>query len=42
VLPDDELDLEARRRSTSLYLPTGIVPMFPLELAAGSDEFGTG
>lgn len=35
VLPDDELDLEARRRSTSLYLPTGMVPMFPLELAAG-------
>jgi exoribonuclease-2 len=35
VSPDDELDLEARRRSTSLYLPTGMVPMFPLELAAG-------
>ncbi len=35
VLPGDELDLEARRRSTSLYLPTGMVPMFPPELATG-------
>jgi exoribonuclease II len=35
VSPDDELDMEARRRSTTLYLPTGMVPMFPLELAAG-------
>jgi len=35
VLPDDELDLEARRRSTSLYLPTGMIPMFPPELATG-------
>ena len=33
--PGDELDLEARRRSTSLYLPTGMVPMFPSELATG-------
>ncbi|MDY7012932.1 MAG: ribonuclease R family protein [Cyanobacteriota bacterium] len=31
----DELDLEARRRSTSLYLPTGTVPMFPQDLATG-------
>ncbi|WP_265265339.1 ribonuclease catalytic domain-containing protein [Spirulina subsalsa] len=31
----DELDLEARRRSTSLYLPTGMIPMFPKELATG-------
>jgi exoribonuclease-2 len=31
----DELDLEARRRSTSLYLPTGTIPMFPQELATG-------
>ncbi|CAG9464720.1 unnamed protein product [Pedinophyceae sp. YPF-701] len=29
------LDLEARRRSTTMYLPTGIIPMFPLCLAAG-------
>ena len=35
VEPGDELDLEARRRSTSLYLPTGMVPMFPPELATG-------
>lgn len=35
VLPGDELDLEARRRSTTVYLPTGMVPMFPSELATG-------
>ena len=35
VAPEDELDLEARRRSTSLYLPTGMVSMFPKELATG-------
>ena len=35
VLPGDELDLEARRRSTSLYLPTGMISMFPPELATG-------
>ena len=35
VDPGDELDLEARRRSTSLYLPTGMVSMFPTELATG-------
>ncbi|MBE7380443.1 MAG: VacB/RNase II family 3'-5' exoribonuclease [Leptolyngbya sp. SIO1E4] len=35
ILPGDDLDLEARRRCTTLYLPTGMVPMFPLELAAG-------
>lgn len=33
--PGDELDLEARRRSTTLYLPTGMIPMFPAELATG-------
>ncbi len=33
--PGDPLDLEARRRSTSLYLPTGMISMFPVELAAG-------
>jgi exoribonuclease-2 len=33
VAPGDELDLEARRRSTSLYLPTGMISMFPSELA---------
>ncbi len=35
VEPGDELDLEARRRSTSLYLPTGMVSMFPPDLATG-------
>ncbi|NES81111.1 MAG: VacB/RNase II family 3'-5' exoribonuclease, partial [Moorea sp. SIO2B7] len=35
VFPGDELDLEARRRSTSLYLPTGMISMFPEELATG-------
>ena len=35
VLPGDDLDLDARRRCTTLYLPTGMVPMFPIELAAG-------
>ncbi|NJN21209.1 MAG: VacB/RNase II family 3'-5' exoribonuclease [Leptolyngbya sp. RL_3_1] len=35
ILPGDELDLEARRRGTTLYLPTGSVPMFPAALATG-------
>ncbi len=35
VQPEDELDQEARRRSTSLYLPTGMISMFPSELATG-------
>ena len=35
ISPGDELDLEARRRSTSLYLPTGTIPMFPAALATG-------
>jgi exoribonuclease-2 len=35
VKPGDELDMEARRRSTTLYLPTGMIPMFPSELATG-------
>lgn len=33
--PGDELDLEARRRGTTVYLPTGMVPMFPSDLATG-------
>ncbi len=36
LTPGDELDLEARRRTTTLYLPTGMVPMFPSELATGA------
>ena len=35
ISPHDKLDLEARRRSTSLYLPTGMISMFPVELATG-------
>jgi len=35
VSPGDPLDLEARRRSTTLYLPTGMIPMFPPALATG-------
>ncbi|MBD2103710.1 ribonuclease catalytic domain-containing protein [Leptolyngbya sp. FACHB-261] len=31
----DGLEREARRRATSVYLPTGSLPMFPIELAAG-------
>lgn len=35
LMPGDDLDLEARRRCTTVYLPTGMVPMFPIELATG-------
>ncbi|MEM8505087.1 MAG: ribonuclease R family protein [Cyanobacteria bacterium P01_D01_bin.1] len=31
----DILEAEARRRCTTVYLPTGVIPMFPFELAAG-------
>ena len=33
--PGDTLDSEARRRSRTLYLPWGYVPMFSRELARG-------
>lgn len=33
--PGDDLEQEARRRTTTVYLPTGMVPMFPEELATG-------
>ena len=33
--PGSPLDLEAKRRSTSLYLADGVMPMIPLSLAAG-------
>jgi exoribonuclease II len=33
--PGDILDSEARKRCTTVYLPTGAIPMFPFELAAG-------
>ena len=35
VAPGSPLDAEARARSKSLYLPTGVVPMFPKCLAEG-------
>ncbi|NJM85573.1 MAG: RNB domain-containing ribonuclease, partial [Leptolyngbyaceae cyanobacterium RM2_2_21] len=35
LTPGDELELEARRRCTTVYLPTGMVSMFPSELATG-------
>jgi exoribonuclease-2 len=35
LVPDDELDLEARRRGTTVYLPTGMISMFPSALATG-------
>ncbi|NJK39136.1 MAG: VacB/RNase II family 3'-5' exoribonuclease [Oscillatoriales cyanobacterium SM2_3_0] len=35
INPGDQLDLEARRRTTTVYLPTGMIPMFPSDLATG-------
>ncbi len=35
LIPEDELDKEARRRATTVYLPTGMIPMFPAILATG-------
>ncbi len=35
LIPEDELDREARRRGTTVYLPTGMIPMFPAVLATG-------
>ncbi|MGK7910167.1 MAG: ribonuclease catalytic domain-containing protein [Synechococcus sp.] len=35
ILPGSTLDLEARRRATTIYLPDTVIPMFPFELAAG-------
>ncbi|MBW4419148.1 MAG: ribonuclease R [Myxacorys californica WJT36-NPBG1] len=42
LTPGDELDLEARRRSTTIYLPTGMIPMFPPELATGPMSLNQG
>ncbi|NUN63810.1 VacB/RNase II family 3'-5' exoribonuclease [Pseudanabaena biceps] len=33
--PDSALDKDARKRGTSIYLPTGVIPMFPMDLATG-------
>ncbi len=35
LTPGDPLDMEARRRCTTVYLPTGMIPMFPEALATG-------
>nr|MBF2064774.1 VacB/RNase II family 3'-5' exoribonuclease [Calothrix sp. C42_A2020_038] len=35
LIPEDELDLEARKRGSTVYLPTGMIPMFPELLATG-------
>jgi exoribonuclease II len=35
ITPGDALDQEAQRRSTTIYLPTGMIPMFPVELSTG-------
>ncbi|NDJ17086.1 ribonuclease catalytic domain-containing protein [Myxacorys almedinensis] len=42
ITPGDELDLEARRRCTTIYLPTGMIPMFPSELATGDMSLNPG
>jgi exoribonuclease II len=42
LVPGDELDLEARRRTTTIYLPTGMIPMFPPELATGPMSLNPG
>ncbi len=35
LAPEDELDIEARKRGSTVYLPTGMIPMFPEILATG-------
>jgi len=42
LTPGDTLDLEARRRGTTIYLPTGAISMFPVELATGPMSLNTG
>ncbi len=42
LTPGDTLDLEARKRGTTIYLPTGAVSMFPVELATGPMSLNTG
>jgi exoribonuclease II len=42
LMPGDDLDLEARRRITTIYLPTGMIPMFPSELATGPMSLNQG
>ena len=33
--PESALDKDARKRGTSVYLPTGVISMFPMDLATG-------
>ena len=42
VDPGSPLDLEARARARTLYLPFGSVPMFPAALAEGPFSLGSG
>jgi exoribonuclease II len=42
MTPGDNLDLEARKRCTTIYLPTGMVSMLPLELASGPMSLNAG
>ncbi|GBG66875.1 hypothetical protein CBR_g72631 [Chara braunii] len=35
VQQGDVLDMEAKRRCTSVYLCTGVIPMFPMNMASG-------
>ncbi|MFZ9281792.1 MAG: ribonuclease catalytic domain-containing protein [Prochlorococcaceae cyanobacterium] len=42
VALDSPLDLEARRRGSSLYLASGILPMFPLSLSTGPFSLRSG
>ena len=35
VYPGDPLEQEAQRKTTTIYLPTGMIPMFPVELSTG-------
>jgi len=42
VAPGDPLDLEARRRASSLYLSRGNLPMFPPALATGPFSLRSG
>ena len=40
--PGDILELESRKRTRTLYLPWGFVPMFPRPLAAGPFSLSEG
>lgn len=42
MTPGDTLDLEARKRCTTIYLPTGMVSMLPIELATGPMSLNAG